>query len=290
MTGLPRLAPGLRVLTTRGSHLKRSVPATASLSPIVTVSDPAGNIDHAAHPGLRTSKVSTAFYSTIWGCGLPHLLRPKGLTVQPSRLGVSDEFLPLIADEPTGDVHVAFLGDDDAVRRFNTDVTQSQIQQQRRARRAPSLSPRLLCLRSGWTPTATTSKSSTTTAKSQLCGAARRCLAKATSVIDHAVQLGGARVEDQRIGVICADERRFRGDHLRRPDGMGAESRGAGAELPEHGDGRRGRDARGRDRGAGVGELPWSHSYESAVDDEAGDPGRGRGDRAWTFATGSTRA
>jgi catechol 2,3-dioxygenase-like lactoylglutathione lyase family enzyme len=84
---------------------------------------PSGNIDHAA---IRVTDVeaSIAFYSTIGPAA--------GLTIQRQAadgatfsLGVSDGFLLLIADESTQNVHVAFSGDDDDVRRFHADATRA---------------------------------------------------------------------------------------------------------------------------------------------------------------------
>ena len=84
---------------------------------------PSGNIDHAA---IRVTDVeaSAAFYSTIGPAA--------GLTIQRRAadgatfsLDVSEGFLLLIADMPTGDVHVAFSGDDDDVRRFHADASRA---------------------------------------------------------------------------------------------------------------------------------------------------------------------
>lgn len=82
---------------------------------------PKGNIDHVA---IRVNDVeaSTAFYSTIADAA--------GLTIRrqtPDRsafsVGASDGSFLLIAGEPTQNTHIAFAGDDDAVRRFHADAT-----------------------------------------------------------------------------------------------------------------------------------------------------------------------
>jgi catechol 2,3-dioxygenase-like lactoylglutathione lyase family enzyme len=82
---------------------------------------PRGNLDHVA---IRVNDVeaSTAFYSTISG--------PAGLTIRrqtPGRaafsVGASDGSFLVIGGEPTQNTHIAFSGDDDAVRRFHTDAT-----------------------------------------------------------------------------------------------------------------------------------------------------------------------
>jgi len=82
---------------------------------------PRGIIDHVA---IRVSDVetSTAFYSTIGPAA--------GLTIRrqaPDRaslaVGTSDGSLSLIAGEPTENIHLAFSGDDDQVRRFHADAT-----------------------------------------------------------------------------------------------------------------------------------------------------------------------
>jgi catechol 2,3-dioxygenase-like lactoylglutathione lyase family enzyme len=82
---------------------------------------PTGNIDHVA---IRVDNVeaSTAFYSTIAAAA--------GLTIRrqtPDRaafsVGASDGSFLVIAGEPTQDVHIAFSGEDDDVRRFHADAT-----------------------------------------------------------------------------------------------------------------------------------------------------------------------
>jgi catechol 2,3-dioxygenase-like lactoylglutathione lyase family enzyme len=81
---------------------------------------PRGIIDHVA---IRVTDVeaSTAFYSTIG--------EAAGLTIRrqaPDRtsfsVGTSDGILSVIAGEPTQDIHIAFSGDDNDVRRFHADA------------------------------------------------------------------------------------------------------------------------------------------------------------------------
>jgi catechol 2,3-dioxygenase-like lactoylglutathione lyase family enzyme len=87
---------------------------------------PKGNIDHLA---IRVDDVaaSTAFYSTIGAAA--------GLTIRrqtPDRatfsVGKSDGSFLVIAGEPTQNIHIAFSGDDDAVRRFHADATAAGYQ------------------------------------------------------------------------------------------------------------------------------------------------------------------
>jgi catechol 2,3-dioxygenase-like lactoylglutathione lyase family enzyme len=82
---------------------------------------PRGIIDHVA---IRVTDVeaSTAFYSTIG--------EAAGLTIRrqaPGRasfsVGISDGALSVIGGEPTQNIHIAFSGDDDDVRRFHADAT-----------------------------------------------------------------------------------------------------------------------------------------------------------------------
>jgi catechol 2,3-dioxygenase-like lactoylglutathione lyase family enzyme len=82
---------------------------------------PRGIIDHVA---IRVTDVeaSTAFYSTI--------AATAGLTIRrqaPGRasfaIGASDGSLSVIAGEPTQNIHIAFSGGDDDVRRFHADAT-----------------------------------------------------------------------------------------------------------------------------------------------------------------------
>jgi catechol 2,3-dioxygenase-like lactoylglutathione lyase family enzyme len=82
---------------------------------------PQGNIDHVA---IRVNDVaaSTSFYSTI--------ARAAGLTIRrqtPDRavfsVGASDGSFSVIAGEATQNIHVAFSGQDDDVRRFHAEAT-----------------------------------------------------------------------------------------------------------------------------------------------------------------------
>jgi catechol 2,3-dioxygenase-like lactoylglutathione lyase family enzyme len=82
---------------------------------------PTGNIDHVAIR-VNDAEASTAFYSTIGAAA--------GLTIRrrtPDRtafsVGASDGSFLVIASEPTQDVHIAFSGEDDDVRRFHADAT-----------------------------------------------------------------------------------------------------------------------------------------------------------------------
>ena len=81
---------------------------------------PKGIIDHVA---IRVTDVgaSTAFYSKIGPAA--------GLTIRrqaPDRasfaVGTSDGVLSVIAGEPTQNIHIAFSGDDNDVRRFHADA------------------------------------------------------------------------------------------------------------------------------------------------------------------------
>jgi catechol 2,3-dioxygenase-like lactoylglutathione lyase family enzyme len=82
---------------------------------------PKGNIDHVA---IRVSDVeaSTAFYSTI-GAAAGLAIRRKTIEHSTFSVGTDGGTLLLIADEPTQNVHIAFSGNDEDVRRFHTDAT-----------------------------------------------------------------------------------------------------------------------------------------------------------------------
>jgi catechol 2,3-dioxygenase-like lactoylglutathione lyase family enzyme len=97
---------------------------------------PKGNIDHVA---IRVNEVeaSTAFYSTVSAAA--------GLTIRrqtPDRatfsVGASDGSLMVIAGEPTRNIHIAFSGEDDDVRRFHADATEAGY----RSNGAPGERPR----------------------------------------------------------------------------------------------------------------------------------------------------
>ena len=81
---------------------------------------PRGNIDHVA---IRVNYVeaSTAFYSTIAdAAGLT--IRPRTADRAAFSVGASDGTFIAIAGMPTDNVHVAFSGEDDDVRRFHADA------------------------------------------------------------------------------------------------------------------------------------------------------------------------
>jgi catechol 2,3-dioxygenase-like lactoylglutathione lyase family enzyme len=82
---------------------------------------PRGNIDHVA---IRVSDVeaSTAFYSTI-GPAVGLTIRRQTADRAVFTVGASDGSFLVIAGEPTQNVHVAFSGEDDDVRRFHADAT-----------------------------------------------------------------------------------------------------------------------------------------------------------------------
>ncbi len=82
---------------------------------------PKGNIDHVAIR-VKDLESSTSFYSTIGAAA--------GLTISrhnPDRaafsVGASDGSLSVIAGEATQNVHIAFSGEDDDIRRFHADAT-----------------------------------------------------------------------------------------------------------------------------------------------------------------------
>ena len=82
---------------------------------------PTGNIDHVT---IRVNDVeaSTVFYSTIGAAAGLTILRQTADRATFS-VGASDGSFSVIAGEPTQNVHVAFSGKDDAVRRFHADAT-----------------------------------------------------------------------------------------------------------------------------------------------------------------------
>jgi catechol 2,3-dioxygenase-like lactoylglutathione lyase family enzyme len=82
---------------------------------------PKGSIDHV---GLRVHDVeaSAAFYSTIAAtAGLT--LRRQASDRASFTVGRSEGVLSVVAGEPTENVHIAFSGSDDDVRRFHADAT-----------------------------------------------------------------------------------------------------------------------------------------------------------------------
>jgi catechol 2,3-dioxygenase-like lactoylglutathione lyase family enzyme len=79
------------------------------------------NIDQVA---IRVSDVeaSTAFYSTI-GAAAGLTVRRRTADHAAFAVSASDGWFLVIAGEPTQSVHIAFSGDDAAVRRFHDDAT-----------------------------------------------------------------------------------------------------------------------------------------------------------------------
>jgi catechol 2,3-dioxygenase-like lactoylglutathione lyase family enzyme len=82
---------------------------------------PTGNIDHVA---IRVDDVdaSTSFYSTI-GAAAGLTIRRQTADRAAFSVGTSDGSFLVIAGEPTQNIHVAFSGKDDDVRRFHADAT-----------------------------------------------------------------------------------------------------------------------------------------------------------------------
>jgi catechol 2,3-dioxygenase-like lactoylglutathione lyase family enzyme len=82
---------------------------------------PTGNIDHVA---IRVNNVeaSTAFYSTI-GAAAGLTLRRQTHDGTTFSVGAEGGSLLVIAGEPTQNIHIAFSGEDDDVRRFHADAT-----------------------------------------------------------------------------------------------------------------------------------------------------------------------
>jgi catechol 2,3-dioxygenase-like lactoylglutathione lyase family enzyme len=82
---------------------------------------PKGNIDHVA-VRVKDVKASTAFYSMI-GAAVGLTIRRQTADRAVFSVGASDGSFLVIAGEPTQNVHVAFSGEDDDVRRFHADAT-----------------------------------------------------------------------------------------------------------------------------------------------------------------------
>ena len=82
---------------------------------------PTGNIDHLV---IRANDVesSTAFYSTI-GTAAGLTIRRQTADRTAFSVGASDGTFSVIAGEPTQNIHVAFSGQDDNVRRFHAEAT-----------------------------------------------------------------------------------------------------------------------------------------------------------------------
>jgi catechol 2,3-dioxygenase-like lactoylglutathione lyase family enzyme len=81
---------------------------------------PRGSVDHIA---IRVSNVeaSTAFYSTI-GDAAGLTLRRQSPDSAAFAVGASDGSLLIFAGEPTQNMHIAFSGEDHAVRRFHAEA------------------------------------------------------------------------------------------------------------------------------------------------------------------------
>jgi catechol 2,3-dioxygenase-like lactoylglutathione lyase family enzyme len=82
---------------------------------------PLGNIDHLAI-GVKDLKASTMFYWTIADAVGLTIRRQTANRAEFSVDEAAGAFI-LIAGEPTENVHVAFSGDDEEVRRFHADAT-----------------------------------------------------------------------------------------------------------------------------------------------------------------------
>jgi catechol 2,3-dioxygenase-like lactoylglutathione lyase family enzyme len=82
---------------------------------------PSGNIDQIAIRVIDL-EASTAFYSTI-GSAAGLTLRHQTAERATFAVGASGGTFVVVAGEPTQNVHVAFSGGDDDVRRFHTDAT-----------------------------------------------------------------------------------------------------------------------------------------------------------------------
>jgi catechol 2,3-dioxygenase-like lactoylglutathione lyase family enzyme len=82
---------------------------------------PNGNIDHVA---IRVDDVeaSASFYSTI-GAAAGLTIRRQTADRATFSVGASDGTFTVIAGEPTQNIHIAFSGPDDDVRRFHADAT-----------------------------------------------------------------------------------------------------------------------------------------------------------------------
>ena len=96
---------------------------------------PAGNIDHVA---IRVSDIeaSATFYSTI-GNAAGLAIRRQTADRAAFSVGASDGSFLVIAGEPTRNVHVAFSGEDDDVRRFHADATAAGYRSNGKPRERP---------------------------------------------------------------------------------------------------------------------------------------------------------
>jgi catechol 2,3-dioxygenase-like lactoylglutathione lyase family enzyme len=82
---------------------------------------PRGNVDHVAIR-VRDAAIATAFYATIGPAAGLKIWRQSADRATFS-LGALDGSLLVIAGEATRNAHIAFSGDDAAVRRFHADAT-----------------------------------------------------------------------------------------------------------------------------------------------------------------------
>jgi catechol 2,3-dioxygenase-like lactoylglutathione lyase family enzyme len=84
------------------------------------VARPRGSVDHVA---IRVNDVqaSAAFYSTI-GAAAGLTAGPQSPDRATFSVGASDGSVLIIAGEPTQNLHLAFSGEDDNVRRFHADA------------------------------------------------------------------------------------------------------------------------------------------------------------------------
>jgi catechol 2,3-dioxygenase-like lactoylglutathione lyase family enzyme len=80
-----------------------------------------GDIDHVAIR-VKDVEASTAFYSTI-GAAAGLTIRRRTTERATFSVGASDGSFLVIAGEPTQNIHIAFSGEDDDVRRFHSDAT-----------------------------------------------------------------------------------------------------------------------------------------------------------------------
>jgi catechol 2,3-dioxygenase-like lactoylglutathione lyase family enzyme len=82
---------------------------------------PQGNIDHVA---IRVNdlEASASFYSTV-GPAAGLTIARRSADRAAFSVGASGGSFLVIADEPTQNIHIAFSGDDDNVRRFHADAT-----------------------------------------------------------------------------------------------------------------------------------------------------------------------
>src|SRR5450755_4784195 len=106
--------------TTTTRVFSRTLPATASKAVYRDGDRPRGNIDHVA---IRASdlEASTSFYATA---GAAAGLTIRGQTAERTGFSVSGPggVFGVFAGQPTEHIHIAFSGDDDAVRRFHADA------------------------------------------------------------------------------------------------------------------------------------------------------------------------